>query len=195
MYACASVQGQHVEHYAQRAVGLTERTTMVSAYIMDDWQTQDNSSLKASRTYSVQSELYHQWAAYRLDALATRAAAMQVRSALPDVQDATCWRVHPFIEQLCLLQCSRTAQESSAGASTSACSMQRQELLVIWPSHDLPVRLAFACLLVAIVIGCRWLTAAGNTEMLSMLRSVIWPRVRLPATTLTESRSWAGVQR
>lgn len=67
-----------MEHYAQRAVGITERTTMVSAYIDADWQTQDNSSLKASRTYSVQSELYHQWTAYRLDALATRAAAMQV---------------------------------------------------------------------------------------------------------------------
>ena len=45
---------------------------------MDDWRLRDDSSLKAGRTYSVQSELYHQWAVYRLEALAKRAAAMQV---------------------------------------------------------------------------------------------------------------------
>ena len=67
-----------MEHYAQRAVGVEERTTMVSAYIMEDWRSRDDSSLKAGRMYSVQPELYHQWAVYRLEALARRAVAMKV---------------------------------------------------------------------------------------------------------------------
>ena len=68
-----------MEHYAQRAVGADERITMVQAYIMDDWRVRDDTSLRAGRMYSHRTELEHQWAVYRLEALAKRAVAMKVK--------------------------------------------------------------------------------------------------------------------
>jgi len=70
---CAVIlQGRHIEHQALRALGATERITMVTSFRPKSHNVQDDTVLTTVRPISNLSELYFQFSEYRLEILEER---------------------------------------------------------------------------------------------------------------------------
>ncbi|RYP79583.1 hypothetical protein DL769_002893 [Monosporascus sp. CRB-8-3] len=81
---CAVVlQGRHIEHQALRALGTTERITMVTSFRPRCPRVRDDTVLTTVRPVSDLRELYRQFAEYRLEILEER-----VRRQLRELRDA-----------------------------------------------------------------------------------------------------------
>ena len=66
------LQGRYIEHQALRALGATERITMVTSFRPRDPLLRDDTVLTTVRPISDLSELYYQFAEYRLEMLEHR---------------------------------------------------------------------------------------------------------------------------
>lgn len=75
------MQGRYIEHQAMKATGTTERITMVTSFRPKSAFIKDDTVLTTVRSISDLSELYSQYAEYRLEVLEerTRAHLRQVR--------------------------------------------------------------------------------------------------------------------
>ncbi|KAL9138019.1 MAG: hypothetical protein Q9175_000759 [Cornicularia normoerica] len=81
---CAVVlQGRYIEHQALRALGSTERVTMVTSFRPKCHTFRDDTVLTTVRPISVLSELYYQFSEYRLEILEER-----IRNQLKAMRDA-----------------------------------------------------------------------------------------------------------
>jgi len=70
---CAVVlQGRYIEHQALRALGATERITMVTSFRPRQPELRDDTVLTTVRPISDLSELYYQFSEYRLEMLEDR---------------------------------------------------------------------------------------------------------------------------
>ncbi|KAI1851232.1 hypothetical protein JX266_003307 [Neoarthrinium moseri] len=82
---CAVVmQGRYIEHQALRALGTTERITMVTSFRPRCPKMRDDTVLTTVRPISNLQELYHQFSEYRLEILEER-----IRQQLKDMREAT----------------------------------------------------------------------------------------------------------
>lgn len=66
------LQGRYIEHRALRAIGGQERITMVTSFRPKDPLTRDDTILATVRSVSDLSQLYGQYAEYRLEILEER---------------------------------------------------------------------------------------------------------------------------
>lgn len=66
------LQGRYIEHQALRALGATERITMVTSFRPKDPTLRDDTVLTTVRPISDLSELYYQFGEYRLEMLVER---------------------------------------------------------------------------------------------------------------------------
>ena len=81
---CAVVlQGRYIEHQALRALGQTERITMVTSFRPRSFSLPDDTVLTTVRPISDLSELYFQYSEYRLEILEER-----IRDQLKALRDA-----------------------------------------------------------------------------------------------------------
>lgn len=81
---CAVVlQGRYIEHQALRALGSTERVTMVTSFRPKHHTYRDDTVLTTVRPISNLSELYYQFSEYRLEILEER-----IRNQLKTMRDA-----------------------------------------------------------------------------------------------------------
>jgi hypothetical protein len=70
---CAVIlQGRYIEHQALRALGTSERITMVTSFRPRNPMVRDDTVLTTVRPISNLSELYHQFSQYRLEILEER---------------------------------------------------------------------------------------------------------------------------
>ncbi|KAL6250270.1 hypothetical protein RBB50_002571 [Rhinocladiella similis] len=76
------LQGRYIEHQALRALGGTERITMVTSFRPKSAFIKDDTVLTTVRSVSDLSELYSQYAEYRLEMLEER-----VRAQLKEIRD------------------------------------------------------------------------------------------------------------
>ena len=75
---CAVVlQGRYIEHQALRALGATERITMVTSFRPKCHTYKDDTVLTTVRPISDLSELYYQFSEYRLEILEERIRAQR----------------------------------------------------------------------------------------------------------------------
>lgn len=73
MQGCAVIlQGRYIEHQALRALGTTERITMVTSFRPKSHNIKDDTVLTTVRPISNLSELYYQFSEYRLQILEER---------------------------------------------------------------------------------------------------------------------------
>ena len=72
MGSAVILQGRYITHRALRALGFGERITMVTSFRPKDFLTRDDTVLKTVRPISNLSELYYQFADYRLEILEKR---------------------------------------------------------------------------------------------------------------------------
>ena len=79
------LQGRYIEHQALRALGATERITMVTSFRPKDHTVKDDTVLTTVRPISNLSELYFQFSEYRLEILEERIRAQ--RKAIRENQD------------------------------------------------------------------------------------------------------------
>lgn len=80
---CAVVlQGRYIEHQALRALGSTERITMVTSFRPKNPLARDDTVLTTVRPISDLKELYSQFSEYRLEILEER-----IRAELKDIRD------------------------------------------------------------------------------------------------------------
>ena len=79
------LQGRYIEHQALRALGATERITMVTSFRPKDHTVKDDTVLTTVRPISNLSELYFQFSEYRLEILEERIRAQ--RKAIRESQD------------------------------------------------------------------------------------------------------------
>lgn len=77
------LQGRYIEHQALRALGATERITMVTSFRPRCAKVRDDSVLKTIRSVSNLSELYYDFSEYRLEILEER-----VRAQLKTLREA-----------------------------------------------------------------------------------------------------------
>lgn len=77
------LQGRYIEHRALRALGTTERITMVTSFRPRCPKLKDDTVLTTVRPISDLSELYFQFSEYRLEMLEER-----IRSQLKEARDA-----------------------------------------------------------------------------------------------------------
>jgi hypothetical protein len=77
------LQGRYIEHQALRALGAAERITMVTSYRPRSPRVRDDTVLTTVRPISDLSELYYQFAKYRLEILEER-----IREQLRELIDA-----------------------------------------------------------------------------------------------------------
>jgi hypothetical protein len=77
------LQGRYIEHQALRALGAAERITMVTSYRPRSPRVRDDTVLTTVRPISDLSELYYQFAKYRLEILEER-----IREQLRELVDA-----------------------------------------------------------------------------------------------------------
>lgn len=66
------LQGRYIEHQALRALGTTERITMVTSFRPRSHTVKDDTVLTTVRPISNLSELYYQFSEYRLEILEER---------------------------------------------------------------------------------------------------------------------------
>ena len=66
------LQGRHIRHKALRALGATERITMVTSFRPKKAQVPDDTVLTNVRSISDLGDLYHQFSEYRLEILEER---------------------------------------------------------------------------------------------------------------------------
>ena len=66
------LQGRYIEHQALRALGTTERITMVTSFRPKSHTVKDDTVLTTVRPISNLSELYYQFSEYRLEILEER---------------------------------------------------------------------------------------------------------------------------
>lgn len=66
------MQGRYIEHQALRALGATERITMVTSFRPKSHNIKDDTVLTTVRPISNLSELYYQFSEYRLEILEER---------------------------------------------------------------------------------------------------------------------------
>lgn len=69
------MQGRYIEHQALRALGATERITMVTSFRPKSHTIKDDTVLTTVRPISNLSELYYQFSTYRLEILEERIRA------------------------------------------------------------------------------------------------------------------------
>ncbi|KAL1880106.1 hypothetical protein Daus18300_001469 [Diaporthe australafricana] len=67
------LQGRHISHTAAPVTNMTERVTVVTSFRPKDPRMLDETTLMNTHNNSHLTELYYQWATYRLDNLAERA--------------------------------------------------------------------------------------------------------------------------
>jgi hypothetical protein len=100
---CAIVlQGRHIEHVALRALGNTQRITMVTSFRPRSTSLRDDTILTTVRPVSDLSELYFQFSEYRLEILEDR-----IRKQLKEMRERrsarrsfnTCQMKHFLAEQ------------------------------------------------------------------------------------------------
>ncbi|KAL1965649.1 hypothetical protein VTN77DRAFT_5326 [Rasamsonia byssochlamydoides] len=72
MGSAVILQGRYIEHQALRALGTTERITMVTSFRPRSSAVKDDTVLTTVRAISDLGELYHQFAEYRFDILQDR---------------------------------------------------------------------------------------------------------------------------
>ena len=77
------LQGRYIEHQALRALGSTERVTMVTSFRPKNHTFRDDTVLTTVRPISNLSELYYQFSEYRLEILEER-----IRYQLKTMRDA-----------------------------------------------------------------------------------------------------------
>ena len=81
---CAVIlQGRYIEHQALRALGTTERISMVTSFRPRSSKIRDDTVLTTVRPISNLGELYHQFTEYRLEILEER-----VRQQLKELRDS-----------------------------------------------------------------------------------------------------------
>jgi hypothetical protein len=76
------LQGRYIEHQALRALGTTERISMVTSFRPKSAFTKDDTVLTTVRAVSDLSELYSQYSEYRLEMLEER-----IRAHLKDIRE------------------------------------------------------------------------------------------------------------
>ncbi|KAK0381004.1 hypothetical protein CLIM01_01580 [Colletotrichum limetticola] len=76
MGSAVILQGRYVEHQALAAIGGAERITMITSFRPRDPCIKDDSVLTSIRPISEHSELYYQWAKYRIEVLQERLKAI-----------------------------------------------------------------------------------------------------------------------
>ncbi|KAK4867544.1 hypothetical protein LT330_001054 [Penicillium expansum] len=72
MGSAVILQGRYIEHKALRALGMTERITMVTSFRPRSSSIKDDSVLTTVRPVSILGDLYHQFAEYRFEMLQDR---------------------------------------------------------------------------------------------------------------------------
>lgn len=77
------LQGRYIEHQALRALGTTERISMVTSFRPRSPKVRDDTVLTTVRPISDLGALYHQFAEYRLEILEER-----VRQQLKELRDS-----------------------------------------------------------------------------------------------------------
>ena len=77
------LQGRYIEHQALRALGSTERVTMVTSFRPKHHTFRDDTVLTTVRPISNLSELYYQFSEYRFEILEER-----IRNQLKTMRDA-----------------------------------------------------------------------------------------------------------
>ncbi|KAI9791918.1 MAG: hypothetical protein M1833_001300 [Piccolia ochrophora] len=95
MGSAVVLQGRYIEHQALRALGTTERITMVTSFRPRSPHVRDDSVLTTVRPISVLSELYYQFSEYRLEMLEER-----IRATLRELRESKRGEKLPNIKSL-----------------------------------------------------------------------------------------------
>jgi hypothetical protein len=95
------MQGRYISHQALSAIGATERITMVTSFRPRDPMVRDDSVLAGVLDVSNISELYYQFAEYRMEILEERMriALKKLRAARGSGQKADAVELKKFLKQ------------------------------------------------------------------------------------------------